>query len=669
MLQQLEPRLNPHLNDDFVGRELEQNKFLAALQQHWVVLHVYGTGGVGKTTLLKRFAHLAKAQGIRVLRLDCRYVDASPIGFELALQNALGSNAPLEVLAQTPQSVLMLDTFETLRGLDTWLREEFLPQLPAQTLLVMAGREPPSLGWRSESSWGQHMEALELKNLSEEESQSLLQKRGVETPNAQLLQFARGYPLALALFADAHRQNKDFIPQESPDLIAMLLERFVRDVPSRLHRQALEACSQVLVLNETQLREALGLPDVFELFSWLRSLSFIQQGQYGIFPHDLARDVLDTDFRWRDPAAYAEIHHRIREYYFKGLFHSKGTEQLQLLFSLVYLHRNNPILQPYYDWGNFASLHSGLATPDELETIFAAIERFEGAESAALARYWHTRQPQGFIAIRGNLGIVGASVVLELSQINPEDIATDPALTALQPWLLENPIGRGRTAQLMRFPIDLSDYQNATRIQNHLGMMCVQSWINTPNVAYALIAYRDTAFWHNFMAYYNFRLEPPTWSMGGHSYGFFCADFRQQDVLQWLRLNSTLELSSEPQLPPQATSPRLEKASFAEAVKNALRDYHQPSALLGNPLLRQLKTAPDQNPSQALRTLLWQEAQQLLRLPKDEKFYRALEATYFEPAQTQELAAERLNLPFGTYRYQLQKATERLSELLWRKLG
>jgi hypothetical protein len=668
MLQQLEPEPRLHFTDDFVGRELEQDKFLAALQHHWTALHVHGMGGVGKTTLLKRFANLAKAQGLRVVRLDCRYVDASPIGFELALQNSLGSNSPLEVLAQTPQSVLILDTYETLHSLDTWLREEFLPQLPTQTLLVLAGREAPSSGWRTEASWGQRMGALELQNLSPKESQDLLLKRGVDGQNTQLLEFARGYPLALALFADAHRQNKDFIPQESPDLIAMLLERFVRDVPSKLHRQTLEACSQVRVLNETQLREALGLPDAHQLFSWLRSLSFIQQGQYGIFPHDLARDVLDTDFRWRDPEAYAEIHHRVREYYFRQMFQAKGNEQLMLLFSLVYLHRNNPILKPYYAGNNFSSLRPGVPNPQDLETIFAAIERFEGTESSALARYWFGRQPQAFVGVYGNSGLVGACVVLELTQILPEDFATDPALAALQPWLLENPIGRGQTAQLIRFQLDFAEYQHATIIHNHLAMFNLQFWVNTPNLAFTLIAYRDTTYWYNFMAYYNFRLESITWKIGGHEYGVFSADFRQRDVLQWMRLNSIHEISTEMQLP-EKNSPKLEKTSFTEAVKNALRDYHQPSALLGNPLLRQLPTAADQNPSQALRLVLWQEAQQLLRLPKEEKFYRALEATYFEPAQTQELAAERLNVPFGTYRYQLQKATERLCELLWRKLG
>jgi predicted DNA-binding protein (UPF0251 family) len=45
--------------------------------------------------------------------------------------------------------------------------------------------------------------------------------------------------------------------------------------------------------------------------------------------------------------------------------------------------------------------------------------------------------------------------------------------------------------------------------------------------------------------------------------------------------------------------------------------------------------------------------------------FRALEATYFEPAMTQDLAAERLDLPSSTFRRHLKSSIERLTEILW----
>jgi hypothetical protein len=47
------------------------------------------------------------------------------------------------------------------------------------------------------------------------------------------------------------------------------------------------------------------------------------------------------------------------------------------------------------------------------------------------------------------------------------------------------------------------------------------------------------------------------------------------------------------------------------------------------------------------------------------KAHAALAATYFSGAPTQEAAARRLGLPFGTYRRHLRAAVARVSDALW----
>jgi hypothetical protein len=47
--------------------------------------------------------------------------------------------------------------------------------------------------------------------------------------------------------------------------------------------------------------------------------------------------------------------------------------------------------------------------------------------------------------------------------------------------------------------------------------------------------------------------------------------------------------------------------------------------------------------------------------------YHALHHTYFEPAPTQETAAELLDLPFSTYRYHLTNGIRRITEWLWQR--
>lgn len=70
---------------------------------------------------------------------------------------------------------------------------------------------------------------------------------------------------------------------------------------------------------------------------------------------------------------------------------------------------------------------------------------------------------------------------------------------------------------------------------------------------------------------------------------------------------------------------------------------------------------------EALKSLLRDAAATLTTTPKDEKFYRALDLTFFRPAVTQEAAAERLSLPFNTYRYHLSKGIARITEWLWER--
>ncbi len=114
----------------------------------------------------------------------------------------------------------------------------------------------------------------------------------------------------------------------------------------------------------------------------------------------------------------------------------------------------------------------------------------------------------------------------------------------------------------------------------------------------------------------------------------------------------------------------LSQPEFAEAVRQALRDYNRPDALAGNPLLRSrlLRDMAGPNPGpEALQSLLHAAAETLTGSPKDEKFYRALYRTYFKPAPTQEAAAELLGLPFNTYRYQLSKGIERITRWLWQR--
>ena len=148
--------------------------------------------------------------------------------------------------------------------------------------------------------------------------------------------------------------------------------------------------------------------------------------------------------------------------------------------------------------------------------------------------------------------------------------------------------------------------------------------------------------------------------------------------LAWLDLLAGREISATP----LAASARpqveqlvvLSQEEFGSAVRDALRAFTQPDQLQGNLLLHSrlvagegLANASEKDSVQKIRDMLLQAAEALRASPRTEKFYRALEKTYFHPTPTQEIAAELLDLPFSTYRRHLKAGIDYIVETLWQK--
>jgi hypothetical protein len=160
--------------------------------------------------------------------------------------------------------------------------------------------------------------------------------------------------------------------------------------------------------------------------------------------------------------------------------------------------------------------------------------------------------------------------------------------------------------------------------------------------------------------------------VGGHRYGAFAHDWRVDPFDTWIE-DRTFR-GRDGGSGPMAAVPLVEvlsKPDFEAAVRQALRDYHRP-ALATNPLLRSrlvVEHARGTPTASSLKVLIHEAAASLRgsRGARSEKLHRALACTYLEPAATQELAAERLGLPFNTYRYQLAAAIKYIVDTLWQR--
>ncbi|NJN99115.1 MAG: ATP-binding protein, partial [Anaerolineales bacterium] len=417
MSSRLADRLSLARHRRFAGRAAERVLFqnaLTAPELPFCILYIFGPGGVGKTSLLGEFAYVCDEQNIPAVQLDARNIEPAPESFLAALQTALGlapsASALQHMAAWSERHVILIDTYEMLAPLDSWLREVFLPQLPEDVLIVMAGQYPPSSAWAADAGWQSLIRILPLRNFSPEESRTYLSKREIPPEHHQaVLDFTYGHPLALSLVADVFAQRRDtlrvFKPEAAPDVIKVLLEQLVQKVPGPAHRAALEACALAHLTTEALLAAMLAMPDVHELFEWLRGLSCIESGPTGLFPHDLARETLAADLRWRNPDWYSQLHHRARSYYASRLQQAAPQEQQAILVEYLYLHRDNPVVRPFFmqlqaQWSEQAGLIMDIARPPDWPVLLEIVRHFEGPESAALAEHWFSRQPQNVMVLR-----------------------------------------------------------------------------------------------------------------------------------------------------------------------------------------------------------------------------------------------------------------------------
>lgn len=684
----LAERLEAIRLSQFVGRADEQALMQSALNEKTLpfnIVYVHGPGGVGKSTLLRTFAHQCTQRGIPSLYLDLRNIEPSPDMFNEALRRGLNLSAgesPVPAMAAfvTPFA-LLLDTYELAQPLDEWLREVFVPQLPANVLCVLAGRNPLSTPWRADPGLQSLIRVIPLHNLNPDESREYLQRRRVPV-NQQpaVLGFTHGHPLALSLVADAFAQRGDFEfqPEATPDVVKTLLEHFVQQVPGPAHRAVLEVCSLVRLTTESLLASVLDMPDVHDLFEWLRGLSFIEGRREGLFPHDLAREALMADLRWRNPEWHTELHRRARTYYINRLNQVTGQEQQRFLFDLIYLHRHNPLVRPFFDWQTGGSITMEAMRPEDYGAIRAMVTKHEGEESSLIAKYWLSRLPEKVLVCRDNhRQLCGFVLLLPLHEVGEEGSAFDPAVAACWKYLKNHaPLRTGEAATLFRFWMSAEHYQAVSPVQSLIFVNAVRHYLFTPGLAFTFFPCADAAFWNDVLAYADQnRLASADFTVGGRRYGMFGHDWRVLPPVAWLELLAEREIGHEPEAAPQPTVKPLlvlSEADFGSAVRDALRDFTQADILRTNPLLhsrliieRTGSHAREADRAAALQSLIRETADRLRESHRMGKAYKALYHTYFQPAPTQEQAAELVDLPFSTYRRHLKNAITWLTETLW----
>ncbi|MEV8507739.1 ATP-binding protein [Actinoplanes sp. NPDC051475] len=619
---------------DFVGRAAELAGFARLLAgDGGALVWVSGPGGVGKTSLLHQFADLAGRSGRTVVWLDERVPEGDG----------------LVVLA------------------DEAVETDLLAALPADAVVAVASRAGPPVQYRIDPGWSSVLHTMPLVNLDEVESALLLTRRGVPAAaHADAMAFTHGHPLALALIADVRAQRREpAAPAGGPEVVATLLAALLDAVPSPAHRLALDAVSQVAVTTEPLLAELLDLPDAHELFEWLRGLSVMAASSHGLVLHDLAREVLARDLRWRHPELHATIHHRAGGSYRRRFAGAAPDEQRRILLDFAFLHRDNPVIGAFLQQRPSGDLRVVTAGPHRWPALREMVRRHEGAAEADLFDHWCRDQPEAVHAVvDAEDTAVGLAVLLTLHAPDPRD----PAAAAA--WRRGAPAA-GEAVSLLRFWLDAEEYQQPSPVQALISLHAVRHYLITPGLGYSLIYHADPGLWAPMCEYVGFaRVEDADFVVDGRRYAGFGHDWRRMPRMAWLSMLISRETSGEPAAPePSTVSGPLDRAAFTAAVRAALREWGRLDRLATSPLLsaRLLARASGGRTAEALRAVVEEAAATLADSPRDRSAYRALHHTYLQPAGTQQAAADLLRLPMSTYRRHLAAGVERLTEILWQR--
>ena len=664
----------------FVGRDGELELVRAALEAReplFSVLWFSGPGGIGKTSLLEAIAELAEgAGGWRVVRLDGRELPSSSRVALEVVREALGTTEGDEVIA-APEGrlVVLFDAYEQAGGLDEWVRTWLLPRLPATALTVVAGRQLPGPAWRADAAWRELLRVVSLRNLGPEESRRYLRACGVDQAlHDRLVEVSHGHPLGLSLLADVVVRGGEATLDPAPDLVGTLVRRFVDVVPAGRQRGALEVCALARVTTEALLRDTLALEDAQELFAWLRELSFVEAGPDGLRPHDLARDVLDADLRWRDPDGYKDLFPRVCGHIQAALRSSRGREQQRSVFDLKFLFRYLRSAMSPVEWDVWGLHYPEPARRADGGSILELVAAAEGQASAAIAERWLDLQLEGFVVVRGEDDDVrGFVALLDLTVASEQDRRADPGADAAWDYAHRcSPPRPGEAITQTRFVVDRNAYQGPSPTLNALPMVTLQRYLVNRRLAWDFLTLHEPEPWDAYFALVDQpRATGADFLVGGRRYGLYGHDFRRVGVDALMALWTERALAEDVTLRPAVADDVLvlSQADFTEAARQALRDLHRPELLARNPLIR-TRLARDyaraEGPdAETLEGLLAAAVDALRQHPRDDKLLRAVERTYLRPAPTQEAAAEVLGLPFSTYRRHLSQAVGRIVAWLW----
>ncbi len=629
-----------------VGRDSELAVFDELLLDDQLanVVLVHGPGGIGKSTLLREVARRAEHHSRPTTLVEGRELAPVPDALERAAEAVREQERPL----------LILDSYERMTALGGYLRRDLLPSLPEPTLVVIAGRGPPERAW-FEGGWENLTLELELGPLTERESVELLRGHGVVEQRivAELIAWAQGSPLALALGADTVDRSRDWSPHnaiERPHILRSLIRRLADTELDAAHLGALGVAATARVTTVDLLGDVLPGVEPVEAFEWLASRSFAEPLGDGVTLHELVRKAMHADLRRRDPERERVLRRRIVDH----LYERAIVGRVLLSIDLAHLVENEAIRWGYSWDGSVHHRIDDLRSGDAATIEGLLTERGHRGWFAQSRRFFEEAPPRVAVARDPEDRLCGYQV--SVTPVNAPPFAEQHPL--LGPWL-EHARARphGHEAILCSASIDFTDNPRS-RVQALLGMASIlRSGLDNPRFAYLPVNPRVPGALDFSAALGAAHVSELDLEIGEVAIECHVIDYGPGGLIGAQRDVVYVELGLTP---PRAPAPRGTGTIGDETVREALRNLQLPHKLAASELARGDGT---EERAASVRKLLAEAAEQAFGDSEDERLLRrVLVRGYLERAPSLEAAADELHLSRSSYFRRLKAATHRVAE-------
>ncbi|HLY43188.1 MAG TPA: winged helix-turn-helix domain-containing protein [Terracidiphilus sp.] len=451
----LEDKLERQGVKALAGRSEELDRLEAfALGDQTLVMHIQGIPGVGKTHLLDTLAATIAGKGVSVVRMDARWCEPSAAALCRAISREIGipESVDPEVVAthltdRDRRTLFVLDSYESFRLLDSWLRQVFLPLLGEGVRTILCGREAPRPSWRIAPAWKGLFDSMLVETFPPEVALEYLTSQGVPESSArELNRVTRGHPMALSLGVALYSAGGKMGARAASrhQVMEHMAALFLEGTDSQT-KQVLEAACLVRTATAPLLAAMLPHISVDEALDRLRALPFVSAGPHGLLVHDAVRQPVTAALKSRDPAQYQAYRRAASEVARVQYMQAPRSDHWRCTADVIYLLENENLREGFFPAVEIA-VSVEPARADDWRGISAILGKFDGPQSREALEQWWQHHPESFFVVRDDDGgVQGFYQAIVASKVHKSVLGRDPLAAS---WGRDLPHADDRAAAL-----------------------------------------------------------------------------------------------------------------------------------------------------------------------------------------------------------------------------